>query len=674
MKNTSNVHSDFWLDEFDFEDGEQVDKTARLIRLSMFRRSVANFVSILTGQSVPVVFNDSGHNMTDGTTVYLSSEIENLEDFDSLVGLALHEGSHVVLTDFRVINDLWQNVPRELYNIAEQKGFSKADVASYLKNMLNVIEDRYIDNFVYTTAPGYRGYYLALYDRYFNSSHISTMLKSDMYRTLTVQSYEARVINLTNSATNLNALPDFLKIVQTIDIKNINRLKTTKDRFDIAVEVCKIIYSNVEMIDGDKPESGQSNESGTGTGNETSIVLVQGNSSESDDFGGVETSVNETNQTDKSEDYTKKENSQSTVSKTKQSVIDKALKKQKAFILGEIKKKKILESDKKLLDNLEAAGVTIVTVGTKIDDTSPVTKGIECIVVKNLTKELLMTEECPCSHKDVQGNLRETNRDSVNRGIQLGNLLGKRLSLRSEINTTKYMRKSMGKIDRRVLSELGFENDTVFYRTDVDQYKTAFLHISIDASSSMAGKKWEHTIMCITAICKAASMINNLKVSVSMRTTSRRGLPYVAMVYDSSKDSFSKVRNIFPYLDCCGSTPEGLCYEAIMKNLNDCGENEDYYFLNLSDGQPCYYHSSSGMNYGESNGGTHTRRQVNKIRNKGYKILAYYIDDSYNIGHNTTVNCFKRMYGSDAQFIDITNIISVAKTLNTMFLNNSNKV
>lgn len=671
MKNTSNVHSDFWLDEFDFNDSEHIDKTARLIRLSMVRRSVANFVSILTGQSVPVVFNESGHNMTDGTTVYLSAEIENFEDFDSLVGLALHEGSHVVLTDFRIVNDLWQNVPRELYNIAEQKGFSKADVASYLKNILNIIEDRYIDNFIYTTAPGYRGYYLALYDRYFNSSHISTMLKSDMYRTPTVQSYEARVINLTNPATNLNALPELLKIGQTIDIKNINRLKTTKDRFDIAVEVCKIIYSNVEMVDDDTSGSSQSNENGENGENGTLIVSGQ---SDSSDFGGIETSVDASKQTDKSEDYTKNKNSQSSVSKTRQSVIDKAIKKQKAFISGEIKKKKILESDKKLLENLEAAGVTIVTVGTKIDDFTPVTKGVECIVVKNLTKELLMTEECPCSSTDCQGNLRDINRDSVNRGIQLGNLLGKRLSIRSEINTTKYMRKSTGKIDRRVLSELGFENDTVFYRTDVDQYKSAFLHISIDASSSMEGKKWAHTIMCITAICKAASMINNLKVSVSMRTTTNRGLPYVAIVYDSSKDSFSKVRNIFPYLTCSGSTPEGLCYEAIMKHLKDCGENEDYYFLNVSDGQPCYYHSQSGMNYGESNGGTHTRRQVNKIRDKGYKILAYYIDESYKMCNDSTVKCFKKMYGSDAQFIDITNIISVAKTLNTMFLNNSNKI
>ena len=228
--------------------------------------------------------------------------------------------------------------------------------------------------------------------------------------------------------------------------------------------------------------------------------------------------------------------------------------------------------------------------------------------------------------------------------------------------------------DKKMIMVRNDENDTVFYRTDVDQYKSAFLHISIDASASMEGKKWAHTIMCITAICKAASMINNLKVSVSMRTTTNRGLPYVAIVYDSSKDSFSKVRNIFPYLTCSGSTPEGLCYEAIMKHLKDCGENEDYYFLNVSDGQPCYYHSQSGMNYGESNGGTHTRRQVNKIRDKGYKILAYYIDESYKMCNDSTVKCFKKMYGSDAQFIDITNIISVAKTLNTMFLNNSNKI
>lgn len=128
MKNNSTIHSDFWMDDFDFEEFESQNDTARLIRMNMTRRAISNFVNILTGKSIPVIYNDADANMTDGKTVYLSADIENPEDFDTMVGLALHEGSHVALTDFRVVTDIWQNVPRELYDIAGPKGFSKMEV------------------------------------------------------------------------------------------------------------------------------------------------------------------------------------------------------------------------------------------------------------------------------------------------------------------------------------------------------------------------------------------------------------------------------------------------------------------------------------------------------------------------------------------------------------------
>mgnify|MGYP006866142546 CR=1 FL=1 len=45
------------------------------------------------------------------------------------------------------------------------------------------------------------------------------------------------------------------------------------------------------------------------------------------------------------------------------------------------------------------------------------------------------------------------------------------------------------------------------------------LHISIDASGSMNGDKWINTIKSTVAICKAASMIQNVDVIVSFRST-----------------------------------------------------------------------------------------------------------------------------------------------------------
>lgn len=669
------IHSEFWLDEFDDLDSTvRVDPTTRLIRLNMTRRAVANFVSILTGKNIPVIFSDTGENMTDGKVVYLSSDIDNPEDFDSLVGLALHEGSHVLLSDFRLVVDLWQNIPRSLYNIAEPKGFSKTDVASFLKTVLNVIEDRYIDHFVYKNAPGYRGYYLALYDKFFNNKTIDMMLESQMYRSATLQSYEARLINLTNKHTDLDALPEFRSIAELIGISTIDRLVAPQDRLDVAIKVCELIFKNID-IDQQKSEDGSS-KNGNGSGENSTVVIVP----EDDVIGGTNTSV--TSSTINSDEITKKANEQSGVSKSKRDSVDRALKKQKIFVLGNIKKSKISATQKKILDSLESAGVTIVNVGNQLGDNTPITAGVDCIVVKNFTRDLIFSDICPCTSYDDYKNPDADNKMSVERGVQLGVLLGKRLSIRSEINTTKYMRKSVGKIDRRVLSELGFDNDNVFYRIETDLYKKAFIHISVDSSASMQGKKWNNTITCVTAICKAASMISNIRVSVSVRTTSMSsGHPYIAMVYDSAKDSFAKVVNLFPYLCASGSTPEGLCFEAIMNMLKDCGENEDYYFLNFSDGEPAYCYNSPKtghfIHYSTDNGAKHTRKQVGKIREKGYKVLAYYITEYKNLkklGDYSSFNSFKTMYGKDSRYIDVTNIVSVAKTMNEMFLSSNSKV
>ena len=682
MKNNSTIHSDFWMDDFDFEEFENQDDTARLIRMNMTRRAISNFVNILTGKSIPVIYNDAGANMTDGKTVYLSADIDNPEDFDTMVGLALHEGSHVALTDFRVVTDIWQNVPRELYDIAGPKGFSKMEVVEFLKNVHNVVEDRFIDNYVYQTAPGYRGYYLALYEKYFYSKHVDSMLKSELYRSKTIQSYDARLINIANRNTDLDALPGFRDIANVLDLKNIGRLTTTKDRFDVAIEVCKIVYANVDTQDQQKEENAASDQSGSNV-----IVIVDGGSDSGSDgsdasgsnasnvFGGIESTCSNSSAAQSNEETTKKKNEQSGISQSKRNLIEKALNKQKVFILGQIKKRKVTDREAKILGDLEKAGVTIVNVGTKMDDSSPITSGVECVVVKSLTKELLMSDQFPCSRFDLAGNPDPDTLAAVNRGIQLGNLLGKRLSVRSEVNVTKYMRKSMGKIDRRVLAELGIDNENVFYRNEVDQYKNVYLHLSIDASSSMVGDKWRKTITAATAICKAASMINNLKVSVSIRATSRgNSLPYIAMVYDSTKDSFAKVRNMFPYLVANGSTPEGLCFEAIMDMLRDKEENEDCYFVNFSDGEPCYsYHKNNTyINYSYQNGANHTRRQVNEIRKKGYTVLSYYIGNRNENAQSQPH--FKMMYGQDARYIDVTNIVSVAKTLNDMFLSSTSKI
>ena len=61
-------------------------------------------------------------------------------------------------------------------------------------------------------------------------------------------------------------------------------------------------------------------------------------------------------------------------------------------------------------------------------------------------------------------------------------------------------------------------------------------------------------------------MIDNLDVRIDFRTT-HGNFPYVVIAYDSTKDSFAKIKNLFPMLSPSGYTPEGLCFEALSKTF-----------------------------------------------------------------------------------------------------------
>ena len=247
---SQNNYSSFWLDdEFDrhtsiFDDVEDVKPKTDLIALSSYRRAIGNFVRIVTQKDIPVTFKSSGDSYTDGKKVVISAKMDD-KSFDPSVGLALHEGSHIVLSDFDWLRDLENNTPQELFHIGESKGYSRQDVLGYVKNLLNYVEDRRIDNYIFTSSPGYKGYYHSMYDKYFHSKVIDKALGTDEYTEENMDSYMFRIINLTNKNTNLSALKGLRKIWTTIDLKNISRLTSTGHSFEVACEVLHIIFSNL---------------------------------------------------------------------------------------------------------------------------------------------------------------------------------------------------------------------------------------------------------------------------------------------------------------------------------------------------------------------------------------------------------------------------------------------
>jgi hypothetical protein len=180
-----------------------------------------------------------------------------------------------------------------------------------------------------------------------------------------------------------------------------------------------------------------------------------------------------------------------------------------------------------------------------------------------------------------------------------------------------------------MISSLGFGNENVFSVFETDSYKKANLHVSIDASGSMGGSKWSQTMTNVVALCKAVDMIQNLSIQVTFRTTSKKGLPYIVMAYDSRKDKFSKVKEFFQYITPGGTTPEGLTFEAILDKFIPTSNDFDSYFLNISDGEP--YFESAGMSYQGTMAYNHTKKMVGVIEGMGIKTLSYFVSDSSSV-------------------------------------------
>jgi hypothetical protein len=185
----------------------------------------------------------------------------------------------------------------------------------------------------------------------------------------------------------------------------------------------------------------------------------------------------------------------------------------------------------------------------------------------------------------------------------------------------------------------------------------------------MSGSKWNKAMTSAVAMIKACDMAGNIDVVVSIRTThdsnnSGHGVPLILVAYDSRTDKLVKVKNLFSALDVSGVTPEGLCFEAIQKDLIPGNSNQDSYFINFSDGQP--YFGNNEIDYNGSHAEKHTAKMCNNMRAMGISVLSYFIGGEYEYDRDRIA--FTTMYGKDAEFINATNMMEVAKTMNKKFL------
>lgn len=218
----SKIHSAYW-----FKDIGQVEDLS-LFDYASIQNSISNFVKIITERDdIKVGFStlNEGGGKSTKDTIIISSQI-NKENIDSIVGLTLHEASHILLTDF----DLKiENNNKNFYSI------------------FNWIEDRRIDHHILSNIAGYRGYYAKLYDKYFNNLKAKTQIEHSKNRdSKNIHCWIFHLINMISKHRDINALKELDKLYELIDLKNINRLKSTQDAYELALEVWDFINDRVE--------------------------------------------------------------------------------------------------------------------------------------------------------------------------------------------------------------------------------------------------------------------------------------------------------------------------------------------------------------------------------------------------------------------------------------------
>ena len=678
VKNKVKQNSTFWdtnSNDVDVDDflglDTDVKKGKDLIALAGYKRAISNFVNIVTEDNIPVVFNSKDESYTDGKKVVIGSNIDD-KKFDVAVGLALHEGSHIKLSDFTLLKNLEIEIPTELYVLGESVGVDKFKVITTIKNLLNYVEDRRIDSYIFRTSPGYKGYYHSMYEKYFYSKNVDKGLLSSEFRTEEIDSYMFRIINLHNSNRQLGALKGLKEIASLINLGNIQRggLKDTNDCFKIACDVMNVILKSIEPIKPPTDENGSS---------DSDSDSQNGDSQEGNGSGGGNTISDEELQDmldsdsleTPSENLGNDDGSQSVeLSDRQKRMLENHIKKQEKFLDGDVQKTQLSKKDTKDIKAIEDSGATYENVGKDIPKNywSGVGNGTKCLVVKKLTQSLIDSDQfsCACSWNQDSYNGEYSRYNFVEEGLRLGSILGRKLQVRGEESQLKFTRQNSGRIDKRLIAELGFGNSDVFSHTLTERYNKAYLHISVDASGSMSGKPWNKAMTSAVAMIKACDMAGNIDVVVSIRTTHGRGnvdVPFILVAYDSRVDKLVKVKNLFSALNVAGTTPEGLCFEAIQKDLIPGNSNQDSYFVNYSDGQP--YYGNNEIQYSGRDAENHTRKMCDKMRAMGISILSYFISDYDSDRDNDS---FKNMYGKDAEFINATNMMQVAKTMNKKFL------
>jgi len=645
------IYSGFWLDKDAASLGEmfhgKTGNTVKALKLRKYQRAISNFVKILSQRDVPVVFKGT-ESYTDNKSVVIATDI-NDKNFDVSAGLALHEASHLKYTDFEVLEAFMKDT-----NVDKEK-------RQKVKEILNYVEDRRIDNLVFKSSPGYKAYYHKLYDHYFRTPEMANVLKR--YRKKDWECYMAQMIGMLHPNFNVNALPGLREITTLIDINNIDRLHNTAEALQVALQVYDIMAKHIEAA---QQESGE--------GEEDSIQIKVQHQQQDQSQGTESEDLSESGDGSGGEDSEDEETEMPELTPSERRAMEEALRQAQQMTNGQVDKKQGASSLINKLKSIQESPVDYSPVGGEFG------RGFDCIVHEAykqphsvLELRQLYEESDSWSRKSqireslphCIGSARTvklTQQKYIAEGFQLGAILGRKLLTRREVRSLEQNRLRSGKIDSKRIAAAGYGIETIFNQIHIDKFKRANIHLTIDSSGSMSGSNWLNTMKLAAALGKAVSMIDGLELQISTRDTDNNN-PLVAIIYDSRVNNIKYLEAVLQLLDCNSMTPEGLCLEALLNKkiliptTNDC----DSYLINICDGQPGFNHY-----YGDT-AVNHTAHCIKRMNNElGIKHIGYFFGSA----RSSSFDRFKEMYGHKTSIAmpDASNVMQIADTMNRQLM------
>ncbi len=682
-RNSGYSSSNYWLKDsifekkqsYFFDEDETVEKASKYdhMQLAQYQRAIANFVRILTGRGdIQVKYNSGGQSYTDGKTITLSPNIKEKE-FDTAVGLALHEASHILYTDFDRTNQYIEDTVRNT-------GSRYSDEVDQRKILLNLVEDLYIDAMTYRSAPGYRGYYSSLYQKYFGDKKIVEGLWSKDYAEPTWNNYLFHLINIRNPERNLQALPGLETMFKMLDLPNVLRMSTFEDRIYLSKylfdTISKYVDATKEYQQQLQEQLGQGGDGAEKTLNELLEQMADQQESDDEQEGngggsgaGKFTASNGVNIGEEMEG-TNAIDLDKLSDKAKEQ-LRKLIEGQKEFIKGQPKKGKLSKADQQKVDAWAEVDMEKKTVGANSEFSK---KGLPLYIINDVTNSFIDNLGNTYGLRSYVGTYSQ---NRINDAINRGKLLAKKLQLRNEERSLKTSRLDSGKIDKRLLHEIGFDNFDIFQKVNINAYKPSYIHISIDQSGSMQGSKFDSAMEFAAMFATASKYIKNIHLVISLRSTfdgsgktgwSRHNLqniPYLMYIFDSKKHNIQHVRSLFPKVSANNLTPEGLCFDGIMKDTIQKSANTEAYFINICDGEPYmnYTSSNGSFDYGGPKAQAHSKKQMQRMEQNGVKFITYFIGSKYDF------EAVEKCYGKNAVLLQRADEIGViTKTMNKRLL------